>query len=94
MSTLVALADLQRALAANPDRLAAELLPPGSFARHQYDQGPAYVLRPHRPCDADPEELRRWRLTPEEWAEQMAVALVALKHDMKLDALQQGFGRV
>jgi hypothetical protein len=94
MSTVVALADLQRALAENPDRLAAELLPPGSFARHKYDQGPAYVFRPHRPCDANPEELREWQLTPEQWAEQMAVALVALRHDMKLDALQQGFARV
>lgn len=94
MTTLVRLEDLQAALAAEPDRLAEELLPQGSFARHKYDQGPAYVFRPHRPSDADPEELREWGLTPEQWAEQMAVALVALRHDMKLDALQEGFGRV
>ncbi len=94
MTVLVSLADLQKALSENPDRLAEELLPPGSFVRHKYGQGPAWVFRPHRPSDADPEELRQWNLTPEQWAEQMAVALVALRHDMKLDALQEGFGRV
>ncbi len=94
MTQLVRLEDLQKALREDPDRLAEELLPEGSFARHKYAQGPAYVFRPHRPEDADPEELEKWRLTPEQWAEQMAVALVALRHDMKLDAVKEGFSRV
>ena len=91
---LVRLAELQSWLAEDPDRQALDFLPPGSFARAKYEQGPAFVLRPHRPEDADPEELRAWELTPEEWAEQMAVALVALRHDMKLHTLTEGFQRV
>ena len=91
---LVRLAELQAWLAEDPDRQALDFLPPGSFARAKYEQGPAFVLQPHRPEDADPEELRAWELTPEEWAEQMAVALVALRHDMKLHALTEGFQRV
>ncbi|GBD44085.1 hypothetical protein HRbin40_01568 [bacterium HR40] len=94
MTPLVTLAEIRQALAENPDRLAEELLPLGSFVRHKYDQGPAWVFRPHRPEDADPRELAEWELTAEQWAEQMAVARLALRHDMKLDALQEGFARV
>ncbi len=94
MPALVSLEDLRKALSEDPDRLAEELLPEGSFVRAKYEQGIAYVDRPHRPEDADPAELEKWGLTPEQWSEQMEVALVALRHDLKLDVIQEGIGRV
>ncbi len=94
MPVLVRLEDLRTALAEDPDRLAEELLPEGSFARAKYEQGIVYLDRPHRPEDADREELERWGLTPEQWSEQMELALVALRHDLKLDAIREGIGRV
>ncbi len=94
MPVLVDLEALRKALSEEPDRLAEELLPEGSFVRHKYEQGIAYVNRPHAPEDADPEELETWGLTAEQWSQQMEVALHALEHDLKLDVIQEGMGRV
>lgn len=94
MTAHVTVADVRTELSRNPDALAQNLLPRGSLARAKYEAGIAFVQRPHGPDDADPEECRRYGLTPAEWAEEMEAALAALRHDARMDAINQGGGRV
>lgn len=83
---------LKARIAADPDTLAAELLPPDSFARYAYDnKSYPEIRKDHARADADKAECEKWGLTPDEWAEEMNAARLAMAHDMKLDLIQEGF---
>jgi hypothetical protein len=71
-----------------------ECLPEGSLARDRYQRGLAYVDCAHDPADADADDCRKYGLTPEQWSEQVEAARIALHHDLKLRAVQQGAGHI
>lgn len=91
MPTKVTIAQLKARIGQDPDTHALDLLPPDSFARHAYESKPyPQIRRAHAPEAADKDECERWQLTPEEWAEEMDAARIALAHDMKLDLIRKG----
>lgn len=92
MTKKVSLAEFKAKLQADPDALALDLLPEGSFARWAY-QNKSYpaVRAPHAPAEADKPECEKWDLTPEEWSEQMAITRWSVAHDMKLDLIKEGY---
>jgi len=92
MSSKVTEAQLRARIAVDPDAPAADLLPPRSFARYAYENKPYPVVRTrHSADDARASECTEWGLTPEEWAEEMSAARLAMAHGMKLDLIQEGF---
>ena len=91
MPTKVKVAQLKARIGEDPDVYALDLLPPDSFARHAYENKPyPEIRRAHAGAGADEAECARWQLTPEEWAEEMDAARLALAHDMKLDLIRTG----
>ena len=92
MTTKMSLEAFRTKLAADEDALALDFLPEGSFARWAYEhKSYPTVHDPHAPAEADKGECKKWGLTPEEWAEEMAVARAAMAHDMKLDMIMEGY---
>jgi hypothetical protein len=92
MASKVTVAEIKARIAASADTLALDLLPADSFARHAYETKPYPILkRENSAANADKADCQKWGLTAEEWAEQMAVARIAMAHDMKLDLLKEGF---
>ena len=94
MPELIDLATLESRIKAYPDAWAHAFLPSASLAREIYELGIVHAERPHTPEDAHADECDRYGLTPEQWSEQMKVALRALKHDAKLGILEKGRGVV
>lgn len=75
----------------DPAMFALGLLPIDSFARHVYQTKSYPCIRgAYTAANADREDCEQWRLTPEEWLEQMTVVVLALAHDMKLDLMRKG----
>lgn len=92
MTTKISFDEFTTKLVADEDALAFDLLPKDSFARWAYEhKSYPSVHDPHTPAEADMAECKRWGMTPEEWAEQMAIARMAMAHDMKLDLIKEGF---
>jgi hypothetical protein len=92
MPSKVTVAQLKASIATDPDALASDMLPPGSFARFAYDSKPYPVIKmAYSPASADKAECEKWGLTSAEWVEEMAAARIAMAHDMKLDLIQEGF---
>ncbi|HSF96375.1 MAG TPA: hypothetical protein VLA52_15220 [Thermohalobaculum sp.] len=92
MTTKMSLDEFEKKLAADLDTLALDLLPEGSFARWVYEQKSYPVVHDaHTPAEANRGECKKWGLSAEEWAEQMAVARAAMAHDMKLDLIKEGY---
>lgn len=92
MPRKITVAQLKSRMATDPDVLAADWLPPDSFARHAYDTKPyPLVKKVCTSADAGKAECEKWGLTSDEWAEEMAAARIAIAHDMKLDLIKEGF---
>lgn len=94
MPELIDLATLESRMKAYPDAWAHAFLPSASLAREIYDLGIVYAERPSAPENAHTGECDRYGLTPQQWSEQMKVALRALRHDAKLGILEKGQGAV
>jgi len=92
MQKKVSLSELKANIAMDPDSLACDLLPAGSFARYAYDNKPYPVVKAvHTAADAQKAECEEWGMTADQWVEEMAAARVAMAHDMKLDLIKEGF---
>lgn len=91
MPVLITSAELMAQIEKEPDTLASTWLPEGSFAKAAYMEKSIVQLRsPHGPADADKAECEKWDLTPEQWSQQMEIALIATRHDARLDLIEQG----
>lgn len=90
MAETVSLADIERQIRVNPDQMAGDILPDGSFAKHAYMNASDAHLAKTAPEQADSSECSEWGLSAEEWSEQMKAVARARAHDAKLDLLKQG----
>ena len=77
--------DLREALSADPAQYAGPLLPHG-FAEACYDMNSIEDLEQALTETADTTDCDEWDISPEEWRNQIEMALVALRHDRKMDA--------
>jgi hypothetical protein len=94
MTILVTPQQIRNYMAQHLDEPAEGCLPEGSLALARYRRGLAYVDCPHAAADADAGECREYGLTGEQWSQQVEAARIALHHDMKLHAVQQGAGHI
>jgi hypothetical protein len=76
------------------DEPAEACLHEGSLALARYRKGLAYVDCAHDAAHADAAECREFGLSAEQWSQQVEAARIALHHDMKLHAVQQGAGHI
>jgi hypothetical protein len=94
MAILVTPQHVRTYMSQHLDEPAEACLPEGSLALERYRRGVAFVECPHAPSDADAKECERFGLTAEQWSQQVEAARIALHHDMKLHAVQQGAGHI
>ncbi len=90
MAEKVTLAEVERQISDNPDQMAGDMFPEGSFAKHAYLNASDAHLAKTSPEQADSAECSKWGLSAEEWAEQMKAVARARAHDAKLDMIKQG----
>ena len=70
--------ELRKMIRTHPDESPSTFLRDDSLASYCYDHRTPKELKSAFNRDADPEECRRWRLSPSEWKENIEMALVAL----------------
>lgn len=86
----VTAAEVERQIAAHPDDLAGDLFRDGTFQKDAYLNATQERLSNPTSAKADPEACRRWRLSEQDWAEQMRAVARAREHDARLDLLREG----
>jgi len=92
MTAKITTAQLRTRIKGDPDMYALGFLPIDSFARHAYQTKSYPTIRNvHSVSNAKMHECERWKLTPEEWLEEMDSVRIALAHDMKLDLIRHGY---
>jgi hypothetical protein len=93
MTAKITTLQLRSQIKGDPDMYALGFLPIDSFARHAYQNKSYPAIRSvYSVSNAEQKECERWRLTPEEWLEEMDAARLALAHDMRLDLIRHGYG--
>ena len=68
---------LRKLITNNPDESPSVFLSDDSFAAHCYDYLTARDLKSAFNRDADPDDCRKWLLSPSEWKENIEMALIA-----------------
>ena len=70
--------ELRQLIKAHPDESPSTFLMDSSLAADCYDRMTPKQLKSAFHRDADPEECRKWKLTPSEWKENIEMAWIAL----------------
>ena len=70
--------ELRKLIQDHPEESPSTFLRDQSFAAHCYDTRTPRALKSAFNRDADPEECKKWRLSPVEWKENIEMALIAL----------------
>ncbi|MFO7965255.1 MAG: hypothetical protein R6U50_15130 [Desulfobacterales bacterium] len=68
---------LRKLIAKNPGESPSVFLPDQSFAAFCYDRYTAADLKSAFNRDPDPDDCRKWRLSPSEWRENIEMAFIA-----------------
>ena len=68
---------LRKLIAENPDESPSVFLRDESFSAHCYDRLTVLELKSAFNGDADPDDCRKWGVSPSEWKENIEMALIA-----------------
>ena len=71
--------ELKQLILSNPRENPSVFLSDSSFAAACYDQKTVQELQSDFNGDADPEACEKWGISPDEWREQIAMALTAAR---------------
>lgn len=70
--------ELRRMMARNPETSPSTFLMDNSFAAWCYDNKGLSWMEAAFNRDADPDDCRKWRLSPAEWRMNVEIAVIAL----------------
>lgn len=76
--------ELDALVEANPDRYPTEFIEAGTFADDLMKNNSLIELTSLSKMPADPDQMKQWSLTEDQWAEQVTLAWLAFMHEHSL----------
>ena len=76
--------ELDALVDANPERFPTEFIEEGTFADHLMKTNSFMELASLAEMPADPDQMKQWCLTEDQWTEQVTLAWLAIVHEHTL----------